>query len=248
MIKLRYLFLYTAWFLLVLMILSSGIRFADAAVCASYTLNNDTGDVGRTTSGQKQAQPFDVSSDCVVDSVSVFFSANNTPTDDVQISIHADSSGDPGTLLETGSILDVTGSTPATYVSSFTGTLTLTTATQYWIVASRTGSLNDTNFYYWRIGNSSPPSYGPIKQYNGSTWASYGGGYYGRFSVDGHAPTPPTPPTATTTLALFLDSYGNTLVLITGALGFLAFALILLGIYRGIYLWITDAKKAMISY
>src|SRR3990167_3199343 len=116
------------------------------ATLASYLSNAPTGNgsvnFGNTSTTQQQAQQFTVSSSGLIGSVTVYLQKVASPSDACVVSIYTDSGGNPGTLIETGS--NVTGDASwSAKTSTFSGTNTLNTSTTYWLVMSRSGTLND---------------------------------------------------------------------------------------------------------
>ena|SRR3990167_8315700 len=160
-----------------------------ALVCTSFaeTQNDFTGVTGGTNA-TVAAQSFTVSATCLITSTTADWRKVNSPTDSLVAKVYNDSSGVPGSSLETGSsVLGSSLSTsfaPAT--STFAGTTQLETSTTYWIVWSRTGSSDSTNYYdvAMAIPSSSPGSFGIFT----TSWVTWDTRSMINFNVTGDAP------------------------------------------------------------
>lgn len=133
-------------------------------VFATGTTNNTP--MGTTGTYQQVAQQFTAIASAT--SVLVRAFTAGTPTDNVTVTIEADSSGAPsGTPLGTATIPSsrLSGS-PAWYRLPLAATLT--PAGTYWLRFKRTGSLSNTDYY----GITATTQYAGIGNYyyNGSTW------------------------------------------------------------------------------
>jgi hypothetical protein len=150
---------------------------AFAATCTSYTVQNTAYSFGYSTgSFSKVAQAFTPSATCTVTAINSMPYKNNSPTDNVVVSLYTNTSSAPGTLLETGSSIAASslGSTVGVYATStFAGTTVLTAGTEYWIVWSRSGSLDTSNYY--RIGADQSSAVVPYGlELDSGTWSSSG--------------------------------------------------------------------------
>lgn len=126
-----------------------------------------------TTTVQKLASPFTIdhttnpsgAGTSILNAVSLFdlgISAGS-PSDNIIVQVCADAGGAPGTVLDT-----VSQPLSAGRLFFFTGAVTLTEGTQYWVVISRAGAPDNSNYYY--TDGDSAGSF-----YNGTTWAAGGG-------------------------------------------------------------------------
>lgn len=141
-----------------------------------YTIDNLPSIVtqsGFGSSGQpKVAQSFTAPSTGSSWRVAAAMGLSGSPTDDVVLSIQADSAGEPsGTDLGSVTINVDAGSSTSTVVYSDTITASLTSGNTYWLVFSRSGSL-DANAYV--SGRGSRSDLGTPLAYNGSTWIADG--------------------------------------------------------------------------
>jgi len=145
--------------ILLLGIMSFGLpaeAFADSS-CAFTPRNETTGDnVGYTGNGEMTAQPFTVASTCYPTDISFHMKTVGTPVDDLTYSIYDDNSGEPGTQLAvTPAVAGITG-TYAWATSTLTTSITLSPATTYWLVFSRSGSLSTVNYWMVFISDNIP--------------------------------------------------------------------------------------------
>lgn len=96
-----------------------------------------------------------------------------SPTDSLRIELCSDSSGSPGTVLDSADVAFSTITDGMTWVeATLDDTPTLSASTLYWIVLSRTGSGDPVN--YGAVGWSTAAGYadGLVKRYDGSTWTT----------------------------------------------------------------------------
>jgi hypothetical protein len=132
-----------------------------------------------TGNSEKSAQNFTESSVLVVNKVKVYLRKIGLPTDNLVVSIQADSAGSPsGTVLFSGSIAggSVTG-TMAEYTITLDSAYTSTANTKFHVVLARDGA-GDTDKYYICGGHSSDTSTyanGDAMSYQiGSAWFGAG--------------------------------------------------------------------------
>lgn len=78
-----------------------------------------------------------------------------SPADSINASLYTNSGSLPGSLVETGSNISGSGltTTPTDVVFNFASTSTIDTSSTYWVVLTRTGSNDGSNFYKW-TGNT----------------------------------------------------------------------------------------------
>lgn len=98
-----------------------------------------------------------------------------TPTDNIVITIEADSSGEPsGTPLATATIplleVPANGTTNPWMFAQFASDLSLSNATVYWIVFDRSSTASDTNYFQAKGWNSGGYTGGNDAAFNGTTW------------------------------------------------------------------------------
>jgi hypothetical protein len=106
-----------------------------------------------TTSAIRRGQSFEVAGSETLNIVALKLSKDGSPADNVTVEIHSNATDRPsGTALETASSVSgatLTG-TPTWIDFTLDAPLSLSASTQYWIVVSRSGSPDNTNFYRWR--------------------------------------------------------------------------------------------------
>lgn len=96
-----------------------------------------------------------------------------SPTDAFKLDVCADSGGAPGSVLSSASL--PASSLPADYrwVGFSLGTrLAPAAGSAYWLVASRTGSLDAANHYRLQVDESLGYSRGVLRLWNGSAWSA----------------------------------------------------------------------------
>jgi len=152
--------------------------FALASQCAANTAHNDQ-QAGNNT---KDAFGFVVAGgDCTVSSVILNVqSIIGSPTD-VQLSLQADSSGNPsGSALDTCSKTGALGTGLQTFVCS--GSVTLTNSATYWAVMALPSPGSDYPILYIESPNSSNPE----SQYFDTSWHGAGNTKYLQYRSSYH--------------------------------------------------------------
>lgn len=214
-----------------------GLSFADTCYIDSVASYNGANSFGSVDGPSKMAIQFVPVSDCSMTAAAADISSIGSPSDNVTVHLYSDSGGVPGSLLATGSTIP--GNTLATYPSytraSSDMSYDLVGGTTYWIYFFRDGSTSDTDYYLVMYDTGGT---GNTKRFSGAGWSSF----LGESSLE---ITSPPEPTATTTLTLFLDSYGDTLVWIVAALGFVSFAGIIIAILQGVIVWISEGRRIL---
>ena len=130
--------------------------------------------------GEKVAQSFVPPFDFTLVGVAMTIDITGTPVDSLKVSVQTDSAGEPS-----GVILDSTTTAPDSFANTssplgersgfvFTGNVTLSASTTYWLVCERTGALDAVNRWGWS-GSSGTNDYGyPNGQqavYTGASWS-----------------------------------------------------------------------------
>jgi hypothetical protein len=163
------------------------------SVLASYATRTDFDSIGDISTRTKTGQPFTVSSNGKITAVQISVAKVGSPADHISVAIYSNSSGVPGSLLETGSNIDPAGTSFALATSTFAGTTQLNTGTTYHIVLSRTGSLDASNYFNWGVDNHTIP-YASYERFNGTSWsAPFAGAYNATFEIDGNIVVPAMP-------------------------------------------------------
>lgn len=139
--------------------------------------SESTLEIGATTARQIPAQGFQIagSRNVAIGTVVLRMCLGNSPTDNVVMTLHSDSVGDPGSLLATATAVpytdigddfdDVTFTFPTPYL--------LSPGTQYWLKVARSGSISSSNFFIVAATlDMTANIYGLCKLYNGSAWVA----------------------------------------------------------------------------
>lgn len=130
---------------------------------------------GTVSSTQMQAQSFTATGP--IEKVALALATAASPTDNVVVEIQTNNGGVPsGTVLASASVLG--SSLPSTIgtLVPFVIPCDLTSGTKYWIVARRSGALDDINYYNWGLLLSSG--------YSGGEYASYVSAWTANTSYD----------------------------------------------------------------
>jgi hypothetical protein len=171
----------------------AGSIFSNFGAGSSY--NTSVGNsIGNDFSGSNNAQgdTFTTSAAYTVTSLEIalssFFSTN---TDELQVSLTADSGDSPGAVLASFNVLPGTlgtlGANNAPVTFSAPPGITLTAGTQYWVTVADVRGL-DSNFWNWNsTGDTSDQA---ISTDGGSTWFSPSGLTPGAYGVEGVAVVP----------------------------------------------------------
>lgn len=95
--------------------------------------------------------------------------AVGAPTDGIQVALHADSAGSPGSLLTYGATADVPAESDWVKVTPLVPP-TLTDNITYWLVVSRIGASHPTNFYMLDLESEATYPRGGLKVWDGASW------------------------------------------------------------------------------
>lgn len=169
---------------------------------SAYSINTTSSNVqqnifkgGTTGNSNRTAQEITTTAAGTVSSLTYSLDANNGPSDSVVISIYTDSGGHPGTLVAAsnpvaGSTMSDQVSGPAPVTFTFSSPVSLDASTAYWLVASRTGGRN-TSQYYETGGSGSGNIAGFMWNYESiSIWYSVSsGGAWDNVSLDVTVPS-----------------------------------------------------------
>lgn len=146
------------------------------AITGSLTAEYPAATVTLTALGTMVAQSFVVPIDApfLVAEVYVRVKRVGTPADSLTVAIRTDSSGSPsGTTLDSVVTAGSTLSEDMDWLKlSFSATVSLSYATSYWLVISRTGSNDPVNYYMVDLSEDLSYGDGVFKLWNGSAWAS----------------------------------------------------------------------------
>lgn len=125
--------------------------------------------------GKKIAQSFTLSVNLNFTVAEVYIRARvvGSPVDSLSVALYSNSSGSPGSALETVTVLGSTLSEEMNWRKfTFANTYTLAYGTTYWLVVSRTGSNTTDAFYMVDLDEEEGYTGGAIKLWDGSAWVA----------------------------------------------------------------------------
>ncbi len=126
---------------------------------------------GASGANEKQAQSFKVDRAVEIISLTLLIGKSSSPTDNLEVSIQTDSSGDPsGTKLTTKVISAASIPTANTVVRFDFDPVFLETGVLYWIVAERSGSRDITNTVELKHSTTGSYSDGNRKHLDSASW------------------------------------------------------------------------------
>jgi hypothetical protein len=123
--------------------------------------------------GWKVAQSFTIPSDEAWNlyNIEVRVRRVGAPGDNLRAAIHANSSGSPGSSIQSATVVGSgIGTQPGWVTFTFDGSTTLATGTTYWLVIDRSGSASPTAYYEVTIDLDQGYTDGACKVSSGSTW------------------------------------------------------------------------------
>ncbi len=140
------------------------------AEAAAFDSAVSSGDEAWGSIGQEQiAGSFSVNTTRTIDRLEFEVWKNNTPTDDINVEIVNDSSGDPsGSVVASATVANGDLPTSSGTRTSVAITAALTGGTTYWIRLSRQGSLHATDNFRWGSGDDGTAS----KTLFSGTWSN----------------------------------------------------------------------------
>jgi len=166
-------------FAIIIPLLSPNTTYALTTTVIKSTYDGSTQTFGQTGNYQYAGQGFQIAtSNQSLTNVKFCLEKVGSPTDNVKVEVYAHSSGldaPTGTALVTSDVVAGSGlSTSCASLSTFTFSTQyeITASTQYWFVLSRSGSLNDTNYYRIRVHSSGGYSGGRQARYDGTEWST----------------------------------------------------------------------------
>jgi len=106
--------------------------------------------------------------------LSIYAKKVGLPSDDITVSIYTSVANNPGILVQSGSSISSIGITTSyTWISStFSPEVTLTNGAKYFIVLSRTGAMDSTNYIDAGIDSAGGYAGGRAVYYTGTTWTA----------------------------------------------------------------------------
>lgn len=147
---------------------------ADYSITTTADISNHDGGTEfgyDTTDSDQFAQSFTTTGAGTISTVAAYTKiTNGTPSDHVVLHLYSDSGGLPGSDLGTSDGYTATGSC-ASHTFNFSSPVSVSAATQYWVVFTRDGG-NNTNDYYSTCGAASTIGGQVAATYDHSTWTS----------------------------------------------------------------------------
>jgi hypothetical protein len=128
-----------------------------------------------TVHGVKVAQKFALPSagSWTVNKIAIRATIAGAPSDNLQVALHSDSGGSPGTELE---VIAMDGGEITTAMNwnefTFANTTEITYGSDYWIVVSRSGSNAHSDFYQIDMDEDVGYARGGLKVWTGSAWTT----------------------------------------------------------------------------
>ena len=127
--------------------------------------------VGATSGSVRLGQGFQISIAWTLKTLAVRAKAVETPADNLVLSIFSDSSGQPGSSLGSASVAGASIGTELDWVTATLATpLALSASTPYWIVVSRSGSVDPANYYLIEVSLEAGYASGTF-MVDGGAWA-----------------------------------------------------------------------------
>lgn len=162
------------------------------AVFASYTHQDDQAGVGDQSDHSYVGQPFTVSGNCTLTSIDCYLDKlSGSPVGNVVITVRADSSGSPGSVLETLAAISASGlparGSHSPTNSAAASTTHLVTGTTYWLVYDRSANVSNANSVCFENGATTVPYAGYKYSTDASTWGTAQTGSNINFSLNGTA-------------------------------------------------------------
>lgn len=138
-------------------------------------IGNGLTSIGNVSNSLKTGQSFQISTSesWLAAFAKVRVKKEGNPTDNLLISLCADSSGAPGSVLASGSLSGTEVSENLNWVeTALSSRVTLQPATTYWITVGRSGGVDAANYYKVDANEELGYTSGVMRVYNGSAWAA----------------------------------------------------------------------------
>lgn len=151
-----------------------------------------------------------------ISALSTYLKYAGSPTDNLLFRIETETAGAPsGTLADANAVGTISYSDMSSSISvetiSFSGTFTLSAATNYWLKISRTGTASTTN--YFAVDQTTTTYYGgSMKSYNGTSYTTESYIRYLNLSYDGvrkHLPSLKLTYSRTCSGSTYTSTYSN---------------------------------------
>ena len=131
-------------------------------------------EIGKSVSQSRLAQSWkSETNDFKAGQVWLRCAAVGAPVDELQLNLHADQNGMPGTSLAQAGPADKFIHGGWQWVSwNFDQPVAVAADTPYWLVLERSGSTNENNYYVVQSDDGRGYSNGSLKRWNGSAWSA----------------------------------------------------------------------------
>lgn len=152
-----------------------GWTYVSAAAFEEGNTDQDISDqnVGDVADNTEAAQSFQLTTGWYAYSVEINVHIEGSPGDSLQVELCSDGGGSPGAVIDTVTVLGSEIDDQYAYVTFVLSAPTsLAAATTYWIVVSRTGALDGTNYYVWAVDEALSYASGVFLLYDGGSWGS----------------------------------------------------------------------------
>lgn len=150
--------------------------YANSAGKESYEeIGTGLQSVGDASSRMKLAQSITISSGVtwLANSIKLRMRRNENPTDNLVVSLCADASGAPGTVLASASLAGTDVDEDLNWHELMLGSkVTVVPGATYWIVVERSGAANGTNYYKIDANEDLEYAGGVLRLWNGSAWVA----------------------------------------------------------------------------
>lgn len=142
---------------------------------ASFTNELPSASITLRVVGVQVAQKFTLAADVTwtVNDIAIRVKKVGSPVDNLTVALYTDSSGSPGSSIESA-VIDGSeiGTAMAWHRFTFANTNSIAYGTNYWIVVSRSGANSMDNFYVVDVNEELGYTGGNLKLYNGSSWVA----------------------------------------------------------------------------
>lgn len=127
-----------------------------------------------TSVGVQISQPFELTAGgWTAASVKIRAKKNGTPASDLMVALCADSGGDPGSVLDSGTIAESSLTSVVQWIEvDLSNTITLNAFTTYHIRVSMDGANDPADFYCVEVGTDEDYADGFTRYYNGTSWVA----------------------------------------------------------------------------
>lgn len=132
-------------------------------------------EMGAASGNEKVAQSFQISEAWDAYSIKVKLRTEGSPSDNVTAQLCEDNSGSPGTVLDSDTVASSSiGATLDWVTFTLSAPAALSASTTYWVVISRSGAVDGTNYYVTGVDEALGYASGVFRLYDGASWVARG--------------------------------------------------------------------------